>query len=168
MLSPGPLNSARLQLSQATSLDSPLLRHSHQPVTATHRDACVLLALVGGSHHGQVLDDFLGVLCFPSSGLTSERNGDSVPLETVLHGCSVGAFLQLHAVCQMGKLRLSAGKGLAQIPTAGRQQARPQTPDQYLNLLPLRGRMQERIQVKRVNKKTRVFLPRSKLRFTWN
>ena len=110
MLSPGPLNSACPQLGQATSLDSPLLRHSPQPATATHRDACVLLALVGGSHHSQVLDDFLGVLRFPSSGLTSERHGDSVPLETVLRGCSMGAFLRLHAICQVGKLRLPAGK----------------------------------------------------------
>lgn len=48
---------------------------------ATHRDACILLALVGGGHHGQVLDDFLGVFCFPSSRFTSERQESSDPPE---------------------------------------------------------------------------------------
>lgn len=40
----------------------------------TYCDTAVFLALVGGRHHGQVLDDFLCVLCLSSSRLTPERH----------------------------------------------------------------------------------------------
>lgn len=50
---------------------------------ATHRDARVLLALVGGGHHGQVLDDLLGVFRFAGSRLASERHGNCDPGDKV-------------------------------------------------------------------------------------
>lgn len=78
-LSPGPLDSACLHLGQATGPETVRLRQGHRPGPATHRDARVLLALVGGGHHGQVLDDFLRVLRFPGSRLASERHGNRDP-----------------------------------------------------------------------------------------
>lgn len=71
---PGPPSGAQRPVHYGSATDK----------SCTHRDARVLLALVGGGHHGQVLDDFLGVFRFPGSGLPPERHGNSEPLERSL------------------------------------------------------------------------------------
>lgn len=56
------------------TFNSTLCFHTHTYSTA------VLLAFVWGGHNSQILDDLLGVLCLPSTGLSTrvEKNGNGI------------------------------------------------------------------------------------------